>query len=134
MPHFWVRFLLAYLVFAGAVPFLSELRTLTSGRASNPYHNFELAWGLMHIFAAVIGIAVALWYLRHSSIFATAVVVVLTLQVLFPILEYRREGFDLRMSIEFNWLGYLTTMFVLALPFALLGYLVIRRRRPLYQS
>ncbi|RYD70832.1 MAG: hypothetical protein EOP84_25975 [Verrucomicrobiaceae bacterium] len=130
MPHFWIRFLLAYLIFAGFVPFLSELRTLIGGRASNPYHNFELAWGLMHIFAALAGIGVSLWYLRHSSIFATGAVVLLTLQVLFPILEYRREGFDPRMSVEWDWPGYLTTMLALALPFAFLCYLVIRKRRP----
>ncbi len=129
IPHFWIRAILAYIVFAGFVPFLSELRTL-GGRGSNPYHNFELAWGLMHIAPALAGIGVALWYLRHHSIFATIVVVLLTLQILFPLLEYRREGFDLRMDTDLNWSGYLLSMLVLALPFIAVWYVVMRKRHP----
>jgi hypothetical protein len=120
---------LAYLVFAGLIPFISELRMLTRGHASNPYHNWELAGGLMNIAAAFAGIAIALWYLRYSSIFATSVVVLLTLQILFPLLEYRREGFDPRLAMSLGWSGYTMAMLVLALPFSIVWY-VIRRRRP----
>ena len=56
-----VRFLLLYLVCAGGIPLLSELRSFGSVHANNPHHNFELAWGLMHIIPALAGIAVALW-------------------------------------------------------------------------
>lgn len=129
IPHFWVRFLLAYLVFAGFVPLLSELRTV-GGRGSNPYHNFELAWGLMNSVAALAGIAIALWYLRYSSVFSTAAVVLLTLQILFPLLEYRREGFDPRMDADLSWSGYVLAMLILALPFTVVWYMAMRRRRP----
>ena len=131
-PHRWVRFLLAYLVFAGFVPLLSELRAFGGVHANNPNHNFELAWGLMHILPSLIGIVMALWYLRYDSFIPAAAVVLLTLQALFALLEYRREGFDPRMSIDLSWSTYATVMLAVAAPFAA-AYIIAERRRSLAQ-
>lgn len=114
------------------MPLLSELRSFGSVYANNPNHNFELAWGLMHILPALIGIVVALWYLRYDSLVPAAAVVLLTLQALFALLEYRREGFDPRLRIELGWSTYATAMLALAVPFAAV-YVIAERRRSLAQ-
>lgn len=119
---------MAYLVTAGFVPLLSELRSFGSVHANNPYHNIELAWSLMHVLPALVGIVAALWYLRHESLFSIATVVLLTLQSLFALLEYRREGFDSRLTTELSWISYAAAMLALATPFVAAYVLTIRKR------
>jgi len=128
LPHRWARFLLAYLVFTGFVPLLSELRTFGSVSVSNPYHNFGLAWGLMHILPALAGIVVAVWYLRYDSVFPAAAVVLLTIQILFALLEYRREGFDPRLGVGLEGRHFAAAMLALAAPFAAACILAARKR------
>lgn len=112
------------------MPLLSELRSFGSVYASNPYHNFELAWGLMHILPSLVGIAVALWFLRYDSLFPAVAVVLLTLQSLFALLEYRREGFDPRLSTGMGWSSYAAAMLALATPFVA-AYVLTSRKRSL---
>lgn len=128
-PYLGVQLLLAYFVLTGLVPVFSDV--LSIGRGVNVHHNFELAWGLMHMGPALVGVVLALWYVRDLPIYSGVAIVCLTLQILFPLLDYRRIGFDPRMEAGLSVSKYLTTMLLLGIPFAgVFLALKMRERRP----